>query len=421
MLTKLKTLTNIRECKYIVAHYRPVPFRAGLIILCNCPWGSFMPAKPARAALLPVLLIAALLSACGNEEETAPSAAEQATPEVGIVTLEAEPFTLTTELPGRTAAYRVAEVRPQVNGIIQKRLFKEGSDVKAGDQLYQIDPAIYEAALESAKAAQASTKSLADRYDVLVKENAVSRQAYDEARASNMQAEAALERARIDLRYTKVLAPISGRIGRSAVSEGALVNNGQAAAMATIQQLDPIYVDVTQPARELLRLRRDLAAGRLERAGDNAAKVNLTLEDGTVYEHDGTLEFSEVSVDAGTGSVTLRAVFPNPDKILLPGMFVHAELISGTRSEAILAPQQGVTRTPTGAATALVVNDQNIVELRNIQVDRTVGNLWLVSEGLNAGDRLITEGFQFIRPGAEVKAVPAGNVDQPAPQPGQEG
>ncbi|MEH6388926.1 efflux RND transporter periplasmic adaptor subunit [Pseudomonas profundi] len=380
-----------------------------------------MPAKPARAALLPVLLIAALLSACGNEEETAPSAAEQATPEVGIVTLEAEPFTLTTELPGRTAAYRVAEVRPQVNGIIQKRLFKEGSDVKAGDQLYQIDPAIYEAALESAKAAQASTKSLADRYDVLVKENAVSRQAYDEARASNMQAEAALERARIDLRYTKVLAPISGRIGRSAVSEGALVNNGQAAAMATIQQLDPIYVDVTQPARELLRLRRDLAAGRLERAGDNAAKVNLTLEDGTVYEHDGTLEFSEVSVDAGTGSVTLRAVFPNPDKILLPGMFVHAELISGTRSEAILAPQQGVTRTPTGAATALVVNDQNIVELRNIQVDRTVGNLWLVSEGLNAGDRLITEGFQFIRPGAEVKAVPAGNVDQPAPQPGQEG
>ncbi|WP_150305580.1 efflux RND transporter periplasmic adaptor subunit [Pseudomonas saliphila] len=381
-----------------------------------------MPAMPVRAALLPVLLIAvALLSACGKEEETAPSAAEKSTPEVGIVTLEAEPFTLTTELPGRTAAYRVAEVRPQVNGIIQKRLFKEGSDVKAGDQLYQIDPAIYEATLGSAKAVQASTKSLADRYDVLVKENAVSRQAYDEARASNMQAEAALERARIDLRYTKVLAPISGRIGRSAVSEGALVSNGQAGAMATIQQLDPIYVDVTQPARELLRLRRDLAAGRLERAGDNAAKVNLTLEDGTVYEHDGTLEFSEVSVEAGTGSVTLRAVFPNPDKILLPGMFVHAELVAGTRSEAILAPQQGVTRTPTGAATALVVNGENVVELRNIKVDRTVGNRWLVSEGLNAGDRLITEGFQFIRPGAEVKAVPAGNIDQAAPQPGQEG
>lgn len=380
-----------------------------------------MPAMPVRAALLPVLLIAALLSACGKEEETAPSAAEQATPEVGIVTLEAEPFTLTTELPGRTASYRVAEVRPQVNGIIQKRLFKEGSDVKAGDQLYQIDPAIYEATLRSAEAVQASTKSLADRYDVLVKENAVSRQAYDEARASNMQAEAALERARIDLRYTKVLAPISGRIGRSAVSEGALVSNGQAAAMATIQQLDPIYVDVTQPARELLRLRRDLAAGRLERAGDNAAKVNLTLEDGTAYEHDGTLEFSEVSVEAGTGSVTLRAVFPNPDKILLPGMFVHAELVAGTRSEAILAPQQGVTRTPTGAATALVVNDENVVELRNIKVDRTVGNRWLVSEGLNAGDRLITEGFQFIHPGAEVKVVPAGNIDQPAPQSGQEG
>ena len=195
-----------------------------------------MPAKPVRAALLPVLLIAAVLSsACGKQEGEATSPADQeTTPEVGVVTLESEPFTLTNELPGRTAAYRVAEVRPQVNGIIQKRLFKEGSDVKAGDQLYQIDPAIYEAALESAKAAQASTKSLSGRYEVLVKENAVSRQAYDEARASNMQAEAALERARIDLRYTKVLAPISGRIGRSAVSEGALVNNGQAAAMATI-------------------------------------------------------------------------------------------------------------------------------------------------------------------------------------------
>lgn len=381
-----------------------------------------MPATPIRAALLPVLLIvAALLSACSKEEDASKPDTSQATPEVGIVTLEAEPFTLTTELPGRTAAYRVAEVRPQVNGIIQKRLFKEGSDVKAGDQLYQIDPAIYEATLGSAKAVQASTKSLADRYDVLVKENAVSRQAYDEARASNMQAEAALERARIDLRYTKVLAPISGRIGRSAVSEGALVSNGQAAAMATIQQLDPIYVDVTQPARELLRLRRDLAAGRLESAGDNAAKVNLTLEDGTVYEHDGTLEFSEVSVEASTGSVTLRAVFPNPDKILLPGMFVHAELVAGTRSEAILAPQQGVARTPTGDTTAMVVNDDNIVELRNIKVDRTVGNRWLVSEGLNPGDRLITEGFQFIRPGAEVSVVPAGNVGETAPQSGQEG
>lgn len=379
-----------------------------------------MPAKPARAALLPLLIVAALLSACGNEE-AAPPTAQQTTPEVGVVTLATEAFTLTTELPGRTAAYRVAEVRPQVNGIIQKRLFKEGSDVEAGEQLYQIDPAVYEAALESAKAAQASTRSLADRYDVLVKENAVSRQAYDEARAANMQAEAALERARIDLRYTKVLAPISGRIGRSAVSEGALVNNGQVGAMATIQQLDPIYVDVTQPARELLRLRRDLAAGRLEQAGENAAKVRLMLEDGTPYEHDGTLEFSEVSVEASTGSVTLRAVFPNPDKMLLPGMFVHAELVAGTRSAAILAPQQGVTRTPTGAATALVVNDENIVELRNIQVDRTVGNRWLVSEGLNAGDRLITEGFQFIHPGAEVKAVPAGNVAETAPQSDQEG
>ena len=376
-----------------------------------------MPAT-ARAALIPLCIIAVLLSAC--EKESAPPA-PMGLPEVGVVTLEAEPFTLTTELPGRTAAYRMAEVRPQVNGIIQKRLFEEGSDVEAGQQLYQIDDAVYKAALESARAVRLSSKSLADRYEVLVGQNAVSRQAYDEARATNLQAEAALTRAEIDLRYTKVLAPISGRIGRSLVSEGALVSNGQAAAMATIQQLDPIYVDVTQPARELLALRRDLEEGRLEKAGENAAKVTLTLDGLNQYPHEGTLEFSEVSVDAGTGSVTLRAVFPNPDKDLLPGLFVHAQLVAGTRSNAILAPQQGVTRTPRGDATALVVNANNKVELRPIKVERAVGNRWLVSEGLNAGDRLITEGLQFVRPGAEVKVVPASNISASAQPSGQEG
>ena len=280
-------------------------------------------------------------------------------------------------------------MRPQVNGIIQKRLFTEGSDVKAGQQLYQIDPSVYEATLKSAQASVASSKSLADRYAELVKDQAVSKQAYDEARAASLQAEAELERARIDLRH-KVLAPISGRIGRSAVTEGALVSNGQEQELATIQQLDPIYVDVTQPARDLLALRRDLAEGRLQKAGENAAKVTLMLEDGSDYGHEGKLEFSEVTVDPGTGSVTLRAVFPNPDKVLLPGMFVHAQLVAGMKSEAILVPQQGVTRNAKGEPTAMVVNAENKVELRTIKTERAVGNRWLVGDGLQPGDRVIT-------------------------------
>ncbi|HSX71209.1 MAG TPA: efflux RND transporter periplasmic adaptor subunit, partial [Pseudomonas sp.] len=231
-----------------------------------------------------------------------------------------------------------------------------------------------------------------------------------EAKAAQLAAEAALDKARIDLRYTKVLAPIAGRVGRSAVTEGALVNNGQANALATIQQLDPIYVDVTQPITDLLSLRRDLASGRLEKAGDNAAKVQLKLEDGSEYEHPGTLEFTEVSVDEGTGSVVLRAMFPNPDHLLLPGMFVHAQLSSAVDRKAILAPQQGVTRDTKGQATALVVGEGNKVELRKLRAERTAGSRWLVSEGLKPGDRLITEGLQFIKPGDEVIPGEAGNV-----------
>ncbi|MCW3147448.1 efflux RND transporter periplasmic adaptor subunit [Stutzerimonas stutzeri] len=365
-----------------------------------------MPIKPASAALLSLFAATILLAGC--EQQSAPPA--QQTPQVGVVTLEAEPFALTSELPGRTRAYRIAEVRPQVNGIIQKRLFTEGSEVKAGQQLYQIDASVYEATLKSAQASLASSKSLADRYADLVKDQAVSRQAYDEARAAALQAEANLEQARINVRYTKVLAPISGRIGRSAVTEGALVSNGQADELATIQQLDPIYVDVTQPARELLALRRDLAEGRLQKASENAAKVTLTLEDGSQYAHEGKLEFSEVSVDTGTGSVTLRAMFPNPERILLPGMFVRAQLVAGVKSEALLVPQQGVTRNTKGDPVAMVVNAENKVEMRQLKTERTVGNRWLVSEGLNPGDRVITEGLQFIQPGVEVNAVPAGNV-----------
>lgn len=375
-----------------------------------------------RIALTPLLLAVALLSACQNQDNPAAGQPQPTQPaEVGVVTLEAEPFELTTDLPGRTAAFRIAEVRPQVDGIIQKRLFTEGSEVKAGEPLYQIDASVYRSALNSAKAAHLLSKSLSDRYQQLIKSQSISRQAYDEARASSLQTQAALERAEIDLRYTQVRAPIDGRIGRSAVSEGALVSNGQAAAMATIQQLDPIYVDVTQPARDLLALRRDLEQGRLQKAGDNAARVTLQLEDGSAYPHQGKLEFSEVSVDAGTGSVTLRAVFPNPDKLLLPNMFVHAQLVAGTRAEAILAPQQGITRTPGGQATALVVNSENLVELREVRTERTVGNRWLISEGLQDGDRLITEGLQFVRPGAEVRAVPAGNVAAPVSAAGKEG
>lgn len=368
-----------------------------------------MPKTRALVTAVAIIALATIvLSGCKQELPPPP----RQTPQVGVVTLESQPYVLTHELPGRTAAYRIAEVRPQVDGIIQKRLFTEGGEVKAGQQLYQIDAAVYEATLKEAEAGLASSRSLAERYAVLVKSRAVSQQAYDEAQAASLQAEASLEKARIDLRYTKVLAPISGRIGRSAVTEGALVSNGQAQIMATIHQLDPIYVDVIQPARELLALRRDLASGRLERVGDNTAKVTLILEDGSEYGQEGRLEFSEVAVDESTGSVTLRAVFPNPDRELLPGMFVHARLFGGLKSGAILAPQQGVTRNTKGEATAMLVNAQNKVELRTLRVERAVGNRWLVDEGLIPGDRLITEGLQFIRPGIEVKAVPAGNVRQ---------
>ncbi len=320
-----------------------------------------MQLKPAVTALVTAVALASLLSGCNKKEEAAPAAAP--TPQVGVVTLKAQPFTLTSELPGRTTAYRVAEVRPQVNGIILKRLFKEGGDVKAGQQLYQIDPSVYEATLKSAEANLQSTKSIADRYKQLVNEQAVSRQEYDTAVANRLQSEASLQSAQINVRYTKVLAPLSGRIGRSSVTEGALVSTGQTDAMAVITQLDPIYVDITQSTAELLKLRRELESGRLQKSGDTAAMVKLTLEDGSTYAQPGKLEFSEVTVDETTGSVTLRAVFPNPDHSLLPGMFVHAQLQSGVNNAAILVPQQGVTRDLKGTPTALVVGPDNKVEL----------------------------------------------------------
>mgnify|MGYP003407809351 FL=1 len=371
--------------------------------------------KPAVTALVTAVALASLLSGC-KKEEAAPAAPP---PQVGVVTLKTQAFTLTSDLPGRTSAYRIAEVRPQVNGIILKRMFKEGGDVKLGQQLYQIDSSVYDATLKSAEANLQQTKSISDRYKQLVAEQAVSRQEYDTAVANRMQSEAALQTAQINVRYTKVYAPLTGRIGRSNVTEGALVTSGQVDPMAVIQQIDPIYVDVTQSSVELLQLRRELESGRLQKAGDNSAAVKLTLEDGSQYKLDGKLEFSEISVDQTTGSVTLRAVFPNPEHTLLPGMFVHAQLQAGVNSAAILAPQQGVTRDLKGTPTALVVGPDNKVELRHLKANRTVGSQWLIEDGLKAGDRLITEGLQFVKPGIEVKASEATNVGAKNPAPAQ--
>src|SRR5690554_2351108 len=361
--------------------------------------------------------IAALITAC---DSPAPAGAGVQGPmEVGVVTVTAADVPLVAELPGRTSAYRKAEVRPQVTGIIDKRLFTEGSEVKAGDQLYQIEPATYEAAHATAKAElaraeanMAAAQARENRYKDLVAAKAISQQDYDDALASLGQAKAsiaagkaAVQTARINLEFTKVVAPISGLIGKSSVTEGALVTSAQAQVLATIQQLDPIYVDVSQSADQLLQLRRQMIAGSV--ASVDEAKVRLLLEDGSYYEHEGTLQFSEVSVNETTGTVVLRALFPNPDRLLLPGMFVRTQVQEGLRSNAILVPQRGVTRDRTGSATALVVNNDGIVERRELKTLRTVGDQWLVEEGLAAGEQVIVEGLQKTKPGAPVKAVPA--------------
>jgi RND family efflux transporter MFP subunit len=323
-------------------------------------------------------------------------------PKVSVVTLRTQSVPIVTELPGRVNSYRTADVRPQVNGIILKRLFVEGSEVKIGQQLYQIDPAPYKAAYDSAVAANASARALAQRYKSLVGSNLVSKQDYDNADATYLQAQAAVETARINLVYTKVLSPITGRISRSFVTEGALVTANQPTALATVQQLEPVYVDVTQPTTTLLRLRREAEAGLLKQNEAGKTQVRLRLEDGTDYPHPGTLEFSEVTVDQGTGSVTLRALVPNPERLLLPGMFVREEIDEGVRKDAVLAPQQGVTHDQKGEPNALIVGPDNVVEVRNLQVDRAIGDQWVVNSGLIAGDRVIVEGIQSAKPGTKV-------------------
>jgi membrane fusion protein (multidrug efflux system) len=373
-----------------------------------------------RARLLGLVAGAAVIVAgCGRA--SAPQPARPSGPvEVGVVTVRAERVVLTTELPGRTTAYLVAEVRPQVNGLIQERTFVEGSMVQKGTLLYQIDPAPYQAAYEQAKAALAVAESSVpplrlrvERLKELVAIRAVGQQDYDEASAALLKAEAgvasakaAVEGARINLAYTPLRAPISGRTGKSTVTPGALVTAYQPTPLVTIQQLDPLYVDVTQSSSELLRLRRNLESGQLKRAGPVESQVKLMLEDGTPYSREGKLQFRDVTVDPTTGSVVLRMVFPNPDAVLLPGMFVRAIVEEGVLERAILAPQQGVTRDAKGNASAMVVDAAGKVAVRPITADRAIGDRWLVTSGLADGDQVIVQGLQRIQPGAAVKAVP---------------
>jgi len=336
------------------------------------------------------------------------------------VTIQSKQAVITTELAGRTSANLVAEVRPQVGGIIQKRLFTEGSDVKVGQALFQIDPALYQAALDNAKAvlsrSEANLSAIrlkADRMRELLVDKAVSQQDYDDTSAALKQTQAdiqygkaTLETARINLKYTIIIAPISGRIGKSNVTEGSLVTAQQPAALATIQKLDPMYVDVPQSTAEVLRLRRGLKEGRLDQSGADQKKVQLIMEDGTTYPLAGTLQFRDVTVDPTTGSVVLRIVFPNPNGILLPGMFVRAVVQEGVDKQAILVPQQAVSRDPKGNPLTLIVDAESKVQLRMLTLDRAIGDQWLVSSGLAPGERVIIEGMQKVKPGASVKAVP---------------
>jgi membrane fusion protein (multidrug efflux system) len=371
--------------------------------------------------LLPVLVTGLLVGACKNTPQQNTATGDPV--EVTVVTLKPQPVSLVVELPGRTAAFRIAEVRPQVGGIIQKRLFTEGGEVKAGQLLYQIDPASYQASFDSAKAALAkaeahehSSRLKADRYRVLVRTKAVSDQEQVEMEADWKQAvadvaaaKAALASARINLDYTRVTAPITGRIGKSTVTEGALVTAQQSAALATIQQLDPLYVDVNQSSTELLDLKKEIAGEPA--SGDQQVKseVKVLLEGGAVYRHTGSLEFSDVTVNQTTGTVTLRALVANPDQELLPGMFVRARIAKGLKSEAILVPAASVNRNTKGQATVMVVNKQSAVENRIVQTGENVGDHILIIQGVASGEQIIVAGLQKIKPGVTVKAV-----EQPA-------
>jgi len=371
-----------------------------------------------RAAILACLIVSPILVA-GCERAPAAKPAPQPA-EVGVIAVHPVPVQRTTELPGRTTAVTTSDVRPQITGVILRRLFTEGSDVKEGQQLYEIDPRLYKAALDQAMAQRAQDQAQVEaaqldlnRFQQLSAREFATRQQVDNQRATVNRLKAAIaadtaaiETAQINLSYTKVFSPISGRIGHSTLTPGALVTANQAAALATITQLDPIYVDVSQSAATLLRLNRELAAGQLESGGDGAAKVTLKLEDGSTYPLPGKLQFAEVNVSEGTGTVMLRAIFPNPQHLLLPGMYVHAALIEGVNRDGILVPQQAVSRNTHGDATVLLVGKGGKAELRIVETGPAIGDQWVVIAGLKAGDRVIVDNLQNVRPGAMVRPVP---------------
>jgi len=368
-------------------------------------------------AILAIIALNLAVSGCNKPKEM-----QQPVPEVAVTVMRYERVPITTELPGRTSAYLVAEVRPQVSGIIQKRLFTEGSDVKTGDVLYQIDPAPYRAALNNAMGALGraeanlpAIRSKYERYKDLVNDKAVSQQEYEDIAAAYKQAEAdiqywkaSVESARINLGYTSITAPITGRIGKSNVTVGALVTANQPSAMAVIQQIDPIYVDATQSSASQLQLKGLIEAGRIKNAGKDQTRVKLLLEDGTSYKMEGILKFSDVTVEPSTGSFILRMVFPNPKSILLPGMYVRAVIQEGVIEQAILVPQQGVFRDPKGNPFTMIVDAEGKVQQVKLTLGRAIGDKWNVSEGLKVGDRVIIEGIQKVRPGAPAKVVSPG-------------
>jgi membrane fusion protein (multidrug efflux system) len=396
------------QFKEISQHFR-------LTTLAVASYGKYIQAKVDIYNCCLVILLLFIMTGCKQK-----GGQPRSNPEVAVVTVHPEQIVITTELPGRTSAFRIAEIRPQVNGLILKRAFEEGSDVNEGDLLYQIDPAPYQAAYDQAKATVAmaeaqlpAMRAREKRFKELAESHAVGQQDYDDALAALRRLEAQLEAgkaamqsAKINLSYTPIKAPISGRIGRSNITEGALVTAYQPIALATIQQLDPIYVDVPQSTTELLRLQSRLKDGRLNHDGTNQNKVKLILEDGTAYPQQGILQFQDVTVDPTTGSVILRVVFPNPQGVLLPGMFVRAVITEGVNEQAILVPQQGISRNPKGDPLALIVDAEDKVQQRMLTLDRAVGNKWLVSSGLNPSDRVIVEGIQKVRPGIVVKTVP---------------
>lgn len=376
------------------------------------------PFRGLRFGLTLGLVAVLAVTGCSRSEPSAKAPAQAPVKDVGVVTLQPERLAFSTELSGRTVAPVIAEIRPQVGGIIQKRLFSEGSQVKEGQALYQLDPAPFQAAHASAQAnvrkaesTLANARTVARRNAELVKIDAISQQVNEQTQAAAMQAEAdvavaraAEQTARINLGYTRINSPITGWAELSSVTAGALVTANQATALTTVQQLDPVYVHVTQSSADLLRLKRDLAEGRLQRGNADEAPIKLLLEDGTAYPHLGKLTFAGVTVDAGTGSVTLRAVVPNPDRLLMPGMYVRAVLQEGVNEAALLIPQQAVTRTPDGKASALVVDADNKLVRRPIVVGRAVGNRWQLLSGLSAGDRVLVEGSQRARVGDTVRA-----------------